>query len=168
MWRRLKFVIPSLLLLATLGIRMVDPWFLAELRAQVFDGFQHLKPRTYKPSPVRIVDLDNETLKRFGQWPWPRTEIANLISRLNAMGAAAIAFDMVFSEPDRTSPAQVGQLLGDGPEVAGIKSALSALPDHDQQLAKVIKIHHRHLPKNKWGALGDGEDSQDDTGGMAA
>src|SRR5262249_44645282 len=84
-------------------------------------------------------DLDNESLKRFGQWPWPRTQIAELINRLNAMGAAAIAFDMVFAEPDRTSPAQVSGLLGDSPEVAGIKSALSELPDHDQQLARAIK-----------------------------
>jgi adenylate cyclase len=139
MWRRLRFVIPGLLLLATLGIRVVDPWLLAELRAEVFDVFQHLKPRTYKPSPVRIIDLDNESLRRFGQWPWPRTEIANLVKRLNAMGAAAIAFDMVFAEPDRTSPAQVSRLLGDSPELAGIKGALAALPDHDQQLAQAIK-----------------------------
>ena len=139
MWRRLRFVIPGLLLLATLGIRVADPWLLAELRAQVFDVFQHIKPRTYKPSPVRIIDLDNESLKRFGQWPWPRTEIANLVNRLNAMGAAAIAFDMVFAEPDRTSPAQMSRLLGDSPDLAGIKGALTALPDHDGQLAKAIK-----------------------------
>ncbi len=139
MWRRLRFVIPGLLLLATLGVRVVDPWLLAELRAEVFDVFQHLKPRTYRPSPVRIIDLDNESLKRFGQWPWPRTEIANLIKSLNAMGAAAIAFDMVFAEPDRTSPAQVSRLLGDSPELAGIRGALTALPDHDQQLAQAIK-----------------------------
>ena len=36
------------------------------------------------------------------------------------------------------------------------------------QLARVIRIHHRHIPKDQWGAIGDGEDEADDIGGMAA
>ena len=54
---------------------------------------------------MRIVDIDEESLKQVGQWPWPRTVLAELVDKLAANGAAAIGFDMVFPEPDRMSPA---------------------------------------------------------------
>ena len=54
-------------------------------------------------SPV-IVDLDEKTLSRFGQWPWPRYRVALLLEKLKASGASAIALDMVFADTDRTSP----------------------------------------------------------------
>ena len=56
---------------------------------------------------MKIVDIDDETLRRLGQWPWPRTGIAELTQRLSDAGAANIVFDIVFSEPDRTSPARL-------------------------------------------------------------
>ena len=55
--------------------------------------------------PVRVVDIDEDSLKAVGQWPWPRTVLADLVDKLAAGGAAAIGFDIVFPEPDRMSPA---------------------------------------------------------------
>ena len=54
--------------------------------------------------PVTIVDIDEKSLAKFGQWPWPRTRIADLVINLTKLGAVAIAFDIVFSEPDRLNP----------------------------------------------------------------
>ena len=74
----------------------------------VFDQYQRWHPRVYDPElPVRIVDIDRESLERFGQWPWPRTYLAMMVERLHAAGASVIAFDMLFAEPDRTSPESV-------------------------------------------------------------
>jgi HD-GYP domain-containing protein (c-di-GMP phosphodiesterase class II) len=50
---------------------------------------------------VVIVDVDERSLSTIGQWPWRRDRIGELIARLREMGAATIAFDMVFAEPDR-------------------------------------------------------------------
>jgi adenylate cyclase len=62
---------------------------------------------------VVIVDVDERSLTTIGQWPWRRDRIADLISRLREMGAATIALDMVFSEPDRYgdqgSPSQTAE-----------------------------------------------------------
>lgn len=78
---------------------------LGPLGALVADTFQRASPRVYDPAaPVRIVEIDGESLERFGQWPWPRPYLAELVERLNGMGAAAIAIDILFAEPDRTSP----------------------------------------------------------------
>jgi adenylate cyclase len=139
MLRRLRIVIPAALLLALIGTRMADPPFLASIRAQVFDQYQYFKPRDYKPSPVRVIDIDDETLARFGQWPWPRTLVAKLIIELSKLGAAVIAFDFVFAEPDRTSPAQVIPLWGNSPAVAKLKAEIESLPDHDRFMARIIK-----------------------------
>src|SRR5688572_2766879 len=98
-----------------LGIRLLDPGLITEARLAVFDLYQRIQPRPYEPAPVRVIDLDDESLARLGQWPWPRTQIAQLVERLTAMGAAAIAFDVVFAEPDRTSPAEILPLWPDSP-----------------------------------------------------
>ena len=68
----------------------------------VFDQYQRWKPRPYAfDQPVRIVAIDDESLKRLGQWPWPRERLAALVDALKSAGVAAIAFDFLFSEKDR-------------------------------------------------------------------
>ena len=107
-WKRWIPVLISLALLAGgTGLPITDPDIVHGLRLLVFDSFQRIKPRAYREAPVRIVDLDDATLERVGQWPWPRTKVAELVTRLTELGAAVIVFDMVFAEPDRTSPARV-------------------------------------------------------------
>jgi len=93
------------LLVALVALRAADPPLIEELRVRVFDYYQILRPRDAKQHPVVIADIDEQSLKRFGQWPWPRTLIADLVSRLTQAGALAIGFDVFFPEADRTSPA---------------------------------------------------------------
>jgi len=51
-------------------------------------------------SPVTIVAIDDDSLSITGlQWPWPRTYLAQIVDRLHAGGAKAIAFDVFFFEP---------------------------------------------------------------------
>lgn len=72
---------------------------------QIFDAFQRARPRPWDADqPVRIVDIDETALATYGQWPWPRPYLAELIERLRNAGAAVIGFDMLFAEHDRTSP----------------------------------------------------------------
>src|ERR1051325_1930829 len=93
-------------------IRAADPFFLAALRLIAFDSYQRLDPTNYDPHlPVRVVDVDEESLSRIGQWPWPRTTIADMLTKLRNQGAAVVAFDILFSEADRTSPEAVLPLL---------------------------------------------------------
>ncbi|MCX8232125.1 MAG: adenylate/guanylate cyclase domain-containing protein, partial [Alphaproteobacteria bacterium] len=105
---------------------------------RVFDVYQRLAPREYVPVPVKYVDLDDESLERIGQWPWPRTFVAQLVAQLANAGAAAIVFDIVFAEPDRTSPKYIVDLWPLTPEVEALKENMSDLPDHDMVLADVI------------------------------
>ena len=92
-----------LLLFALVPLRILDPAPLEEIRLRTFDFYQSLRPRETVSRPVVIVDIDEASLKDIGQWPWPRTIVADLVTQLTQLGAAAIAFDVIFAEPDRCS-----------------------------------------------------------------
>ncbi|HSD92435.1 MAG TPA: adenylate/guanylate cyclase domain-containing protein [Methyloceanibacter sp.] len=125
--------------MAALALRVWDPTPVARLRALVFDSYQRLSPRQFDPSlPVRIVDIDEESLKRIGQWPWPRTVLAELVDKLAAGGAAAIGFDMVFPEPDRMSPANTLRYWPKSEALANLREEVERLPSNDQVFAEAI------------------------------
>jgi adenylate cyclase len=114
---------------------LADPVPLQSLRLTQFDQFQRWHPRPYQPAPVRVVDIDEASLKTHGQWPWPRTRQAELVDRLHAAGAAVIAFDLLLAEPDRTSPRSLARLWNN-PQLDPL---LRQLPDHDERLAQQLR-----------------------------
>ena len=131
-----QFVVPAALLLGLFSVRVSGWTWVEMLQRRAFDQLIVLKPRAYEPVPVRVIDIDDENLDKLGQWPWPRTQVARLVDRLNALGAAVIAFDSVFAEPDRTSPARVMAGWPSTPEVEALKKSAARLPDNDAALAK--------------------------------
>jgi adenylate cyclase len=126
------------LLSAGLGLLLLlaDPLALQTLRHQGYDQYQRWQPRVYEPAPVRIVDIDEASLERVGQWPWPRTRIADMVNTLNAAGVAAIGFDVVFAEPDRTSPRAIANVWPLTPQV---RETVLQLPDHDEVLSQTLQ-----------------------------
>lgn len=121
--------VAATLLLLVLHIAEVP--LLRQLGNLLFDTYQRAAPRAYEPAPVKVVDIDDETLRRLGQWPWPRTDVARLTKLLTDAGAAAIAFDIVFSEPDRTSPSRVAKMLAASPDAKGDYADVARMADHD-------------------------------------
>lgn len=128
----LNFILPALVGFAGLFLLLTEPGALLRLRNNLFDQYQRWTPRLYEATPVRIIDIDEESLARYGQWPWPRSHLVRLVDALNAAGAAAIGFDVIFSERDRTSPL----LMADAWQVDALtRERLVALPDHDRAFA---------------------------------
>ena len=137
-WGR-TFLPGAIALLAVISLQLIGFPPLTRIGEAVFDAYARAEPRTYQTVPVRVVDIDEESIRRLGQWPWPRTEIALLARRLGEAGAAAIAFDVVFSEPDRTSPAQIADRLRRVGSNQQVLSVLDRLPDNDNELAQAIQ-----------------------------
>src|SRR6266487_2918413 len=103
---------PLALLAAATLVRAVDPFFVRALRLIAFDSYQQLAPQSYDARlPVRIVDIDEESLAKLGQWPWPRTKMRDLLVELTGKGAAVVGFDILLAEPDRTSVEEIVKLL---------------------------------------------------------
>lgn len=124
------------LLTALLVLRWADPVIVSNIRNQGFDLYQRISPRPYTPQPVVIADIDEASLARFGQWPWPRTRMAELIEKLTAQGAIVIGFDMVFAEADRLSPVRIAQ---DNPGLPlEARSALALMPSNETIFAEAI------------------------------
>lgn len=125
------------LVLSLLAVRTAVPEPFERLRQAAFDSFQRINPRQTDGAAVRVVDIDEESLKRHGQWPWPRHVVADLVAALQDLDAGVVALDMVFAEPDRTSPAL---LVPDWTRRFGFRAVESAtpLPDHDAALAAVF------------------------------
>jgi adenylate cyclase len=137
--RLLYVLILGTVIAASLALRIWDPSPVARMRSLVFDAYQRVSPRAFDPSlPVRVVDIDEESLKQVGQWPWPRTVLADLVTKLGQNGAAAIGFDMVFPEPDRMSPANTLRFWPNVEALAGLRQEIEKLPSNDQVFAEAI------------------------------
>jgi len=140
-WFSRKFGFSRLLCLGLLigfaALRILDPAPLEELRVRTFDTFQRVDPRTKTARPVTIVDIDEKSLARLGQWPWPRTTIADLIVNLTNLGAVTVSFDEVFAEADRLNPDMAARTMRDLDEVT--RARLRELPSNDQVLADAIR-----------------------------
>ncbi|MCL4767654.1 MAG: adenylate/guanylate cyclase domain-containing protein [Hyphomicrobiaceae bacterium] len=128
-----------LILLALIVIvRIADPVPIARLRLLGFDTFQLLAPRDYDPGlPVRIVDIDDKSLEEVGQWPWPRSILAELTRKLADSGAAVVGYDIIMAEPDRPVADAIRRL----PRNAAVDQVLAMveqLPSGDEALAAAI------------------------------
>jgi adenylate cyclase len=131
-----------LTLVALTLLRAYDPWIVREFKERTFDAYQRLLPRPYTDLPVRIVDIDEASIAEFGQWPWPRTKLAALTRRLGELGAGVVAYDIIFPEPDRTTPSQLSADLtnSDVPDRDLTVALLASLPDHDRLFAEAMRI----------------------------
>ncbi len=108
---------------ATLAIARLPA--LTDLDRRVYDALARTSPPADQAAPVVIVAVDEASLQSLGQWPWPREIVATLVTRLQAAGAAAIAFDVLFAEPERSGPSglptsddTLAEAMANGPTVA--------------------------------------------------
>jgi adenylate cyclase len=125
------------LLIGLAALRIADPAPIEELRVRTLDTFQVIAPRIKTARPVTIVDIDERSLAKLGQWPWPRTRLADLITNLTTLGAAVIAFDIVFPEPDRLNPGVAAETMRYLDEIT--RSKLRELPSNDQIFADAMQ-----------------------------
>ncbi|MFL6572587.1 MAG: CHASE2 domain-containing protein [Burkholderiales bacterium] len=115
-----------------------SPTPVQSVRETLFDSYQRLLPRERRSAPATIVEIDEATLAEYGQWPWPRTLVAELATRIAEHEPAAIGFDLLFPEPDRFSPAEISRLVPLPEELA---QRLERLPSNDAWLALAIQDH---------------------------
>src|SRR5215469_12372958 len=137
--RGLIYLLPLALLFVALALRVSAPDLLERLSLVCFDLYQKAAPREPGDAPIRVVDIDDPSLRKIGQWPWPRTVVAQLIDKLREAGSAVIAFDVDFAEPDHTSPKLLLPLLAkNGVSAAEPQKLLAAVTDPDQRLAEAM------------------------------
>jgi adenylate cyclase len=140
MKKRLPLITGLLLLLVGAVCYIYQPPFLVDLSRRLFDLFLTQQARPVQSDTVTIVDIDDDALETYGQWPWSRDRLAELTDRLWEQGAAVVVFDIIFAEPDRTSPLL---LVNDWTERLGATVSIQGLEtnqlDYDALFAKSLQ-----------------------------
>ena len=136
---RFVVTIISIIMAILLGLtRISDPEFIQVLRLKYFDQLQINYPRVTDGQTYSvIVDIDEKSLREVGQWPWPRTVLADLFNKSREAGMLVLGLDVLFAEKDRTSPELIAEdVKKRNPEIAKL---LETLPSNESLAMEAMK-----------------------------
>jgi adenylate cyclase len=133
--RRIYFVATAFLAAFAWLIWIEPPWH-EWLQTAWFDAYQQMSPRRVEQLPALAVEIDDKSLKALGQWPWPRTQLADLIDAIARQYPAAIGVDILMPEADPLSPER---LMERARKLApAFASELATQPSNDSELARAL------------------------------
>ncbi|MCF6248091.1 MAG: CHASE2 domain-containing protein [Desulfobacula sp.] len=116
------------------------PSYLSLLELKLYDTYLQHSYSPIQTNFVVIVDIDDQSLEEFGQWPWPRYRVARLLEKINKAGARSIGLDILFAEPDRTSPIVMKKALKRDHQIdIQFQGVPDSLLNNDNLLAKVLE-----------------------------
>ena len=101
-----NYLIFFLILLLLITLKIVNPPFIKSVSYLSFDLYQKVFAEK-KDSKVVIIDIDEKSLGKFGQFPWNRNVFAKILDQLNTSNPKAIGFDIFFTEKDKQSPEEI-------------------------------------------------------------
>ena len=119
------------------GLRVFDVDPLKILRLKTFDYYQKIQPRDVTSNHFIIVEVTEQDLKRFGQWPWSRSLIAEIHSKLVVQNVNTIQYNILFSEPDRLNPKSFTDNYKINEE---LKNELMKWPSNGQYLSQFLSV----------------------------
>ena len=124
------------LVAGALVLRVIDPGIITELRVRCFDLVERAWPRAADSARVAIVDIDEKSLAKYGQWPWSRHRVAELLRRIAEGKPRVVGIDILLADRDRLSPDEIARELPGLPPA--LADALAQLPPSDRDLAQAM------------------------------
>lgn len=125
--------------LVAIAAYLIHPSFVRSLNSKATDAILSLSTTKTASGSVMIVDIDDKSLAKYGQWPWPRYRLAKLLQKISEQEANSIGLDLILAEPDRTSPGNIQSTIA---KELGYKIDISGIPpevaDHDRYLADML------------------------------
>ncbi|MCI5145177.1 MAG: CHASE2 domain-containing protein [Candidatus Electrothrix sp. AR3] len=129
-------LLPTLLITVLCG---VDLPILSSVSLKIYDYYLCSSPKNPTSNIPLIVDIDEKSLKQYGQWPWPRYRVADLLERINHDDPLAVGLDIIFSEADRTSLKNIYKEISEQFDVPIIDSGVPKyLQDNDIVMADTL------------------------------
>ena len=119
------------------GLRVYDVEPLKILRLKTFDYYQKIQPRTVTSNHFVVVEITEQDLKQYGQWPWNRNFVADIHQRIINQKANTVQYNILFSEPDRLNASSFVQSQN---LTEDVKEKLSLIPDNDQILSQFFNV----------------------------
>ena len=128
-----KWIVSLSVILVLCGIRFTDPWFLDMIRLKAMD--QHQRNQTTQILDTTVtIEINNETIRQRGQWPWDRETLGNEIIKLYQAGASLVVVPILFADPDRGGKdAFFADMLKQTPTIIG------QIPTNDRSASGVVR-----------------------------
>ena len=134
--KNLNYLIFLILLLILISLKVINPSLIKSISYLSFDLYQKVFVEKKSDSDVVIIDIDETSLGKFGQFPWSRSVFAKIIDQVETSNPKVIGFDIFFTEKDRQSPEETIKSYGLIPsDVADLQK----LKGHDDVFAEKLK-----------------------------
>ena len=131
----LNYIVFLNILILLIALKVINPSFIKSVSYLSFDLYQKVFVEE-KDSEVIIIDIDENSLGKFGQFPWSRSVFAKILDQLNTSNPKAIGFDIFFTEKDKQSPEEI---IKSYDLIPSDISALQKLKGHDDLFAEKLK-----------------------------
>lgn len=135
--KNINYISFSIILLVLIIIRIQNPEFVKSISSISFDSYQKIFKYNDKQDDIVIVDIDEPSLIKFGQFPWSRNVFSKILENINKDDPKSIGFDIFFSEKDKQSPEEIIKTYSI--KDADIKKALKSIEGHDAKFQKTLK-----------------------------
>ena len=135
--KNLNYISFSVILLILIFIRLQNPEFVKSISNISFDSYQKIFKYNENQEDVIIVDIDEPSLTKFGQFPWSRNVFSQILENINQNNPKAVGFDIFFSEKDKQSPEEIIKTYSI--EDSYTKNILQSIEGHDEKFQKTLK-----------------------------
>ena len=133
--KNLNYIVFLIILFLLITLKIINPSFIKSVSYLSFDLYQKVFV-TEKDTDVIIIDIDENSLGKFGQFPWSRSVFAKILDQLNTSNPKAIGFDIFFTEKDKQSPEEI---IKSYDLIPSDVSDLQKLKSHDDLFAEKLK-----------------------------
>ena len=139
------------ILLLLISLKILNPSFIKSVSYLSFDLYQKVFVEK-KDSEVVIIDIDENSLGKFGQFPWNRLVFAKILDQLNKSNPKAIGFDIFFTEKDRQSPEAIMKsynlIPSDIAEIEKLKSPDEVFSEKLKENNSIIAVLGSNVPSH--------------------
>ncbi len=149
--KHLNYFVFLFLLILLIFLKFLNPSFIKSVSYLSFDLYQKLFAEE-KKTDVVIIDIDEKSLGKFGQFPWNRTVFAKILDQLNTSNPKAIGFDIFFTEKDKQSPEEIFKSFGlvpaDIAELQNLKSPDDLFSEKLKESKSIIAVLGSNVPSH--------------------
>ena len=135
--KNLNYISFTVILLILIFIRIQNPEFVKSISNISFDAYQKIFKYNEVQDDVIIVDIDEPSLGKFGQFPWSRNIFSQILDNINENNPKAVGLDIFFSEKDKQSPEEIIKTYSIEDEYT--KKTLQSIEGHDEKFQKTLK-----------------------------
>ncbi len=149
--KNLNYFVFLILLTLLIFLKILNPAFIKSVSYLSFDLYQKIFVEE-KNSDVVIIDIDEQSLGKFGQFPWNRKVFAKILDQLNIHNPKAIGFDIFFTEKDKQSPEAIiksyGLIPSDVADIQNLKSPDDIFSEKLKESKSIIAVLGSNVPSH--------------------